>query len=225
MHAGLGADLGERMRDVVAVADVDELDAGEPADVLADGQRVGHALARVVRVGEPVDHRDLTIPGEVLHVRLGEGADHDAVHVAAHHVGGVPDGLADAQLDVARIEEHRLGAELLDADLEAHARARRGLHEDHRDGAAGEHGVRLARLLRGLELGRKVEQGGDFRRREVVDGEEAAAGEVELGEPVLEGLGHGTSSRRLLTAAVWRRGGDTAGTGRSTRAVPAVVTP
>ena len=143
--------------------------------MLADGERVGHALAGVMVVGETVDHGDLPVLGEVLHVLLGEGADHDAVDVAAHHVGGVLDGLAHAQLDVVGAEEHRLRAELLDADLEAHPRARRGLHEDHGDGAAVEERVRLARLLLRLELGGEVEQAGDLGRGEVVDGEEAAA--------------------------------------------------
>ena len=119
VHPGLGADLGERVRDVVAVADVDEPHALEAPDVLADGRRVGHAVAGVMVVDEAVDHRDLAVGGEVLDVLLGEGADHDAVDVAAHHVGGVPDGLADAQLDVGGVEEDGLGAELLDAHLEA----------------------------------------------------------------------------------------------------------
>ena len=192
VHAGLRADLGERVRDVVAVADVDELDVLEMAAVLADGERVGHALAGVVVVGEAVDHRDLAVLGEVLDVLLGEGADHDAVDVAAHHVGGVLDRLADAELDVVGVEEDGLGAELLDAHLEAHPGARRGLHEDHGDGAAGEQRVRDAVLLRVLELGGEVEQGDDLGRREVVDGEEAATGEVELGEVALGLLGHGT---------------------------------
>ena len=190
LHAGLGADLGERVGDVVAVADVDELGALQVADVLADGHRVGHALARVVRVGEPVDDRDLAVAGEVLHVLLGERADHDAVAVPAHHVGGVLDGLADAELDVVGVEEDGLGAQLLDADLEAHARARAGLHEDHRHRAAGEERLRGAPLLRLLERVTEVEQRDDLGGLEVVDGEEAATGEVELGEMALGLLGH-----------------------------------
>ena len=207
MHPRLGAHLGQRMRDVVAVADVHELDALELAAVLADRQRVGHALAGVMRVREAVDHRDLAVLGEVLHVLLRERTDHDAVDVAAHHVGRVFDGLAHAQLDVVGVQEHRLRAELLDADLEAHARARAGLHEDHGHGAAGEHGVDLAAYLCGLQLGGEVEQRLDLNGREVVDGQEAAAGEVELGDAALDGLGHGTPSWRRLTAAVYRRAG------------------
>ncbi len=181
-HAGLGAHLGERVSHVVAVAGVDELDALEPAAVLADGERVGHALAGVMSIGKAVDHRHLPVLGEVVNVLLGEGADHDAVYVAAHHVGRVFDRLAHSQLDVVGAQEHGLGAELLDADLEAHPGARAGLHEDHRHGPPGEHGVRLTPFLQGLDLCGEVEQPLHGGRRQVVDGEEAAAAEAQLGD-------------------------------------------
>ena len=61
-------------------------------------------------------------------------------------------------------------------------------------------GVRDAPLLRVLELGGEVEQGDDLGGREVVDGEEAATGEVELGEVALGLLGHGTP---FAGAGVW----------------------
>ena len=191
-HARLGADLGEGVRHVVAVTGVDELDALQTATMLEDGERIGHALAWVMRIGEAVDHGYLAVLGEVFDVLLGEGTDHDAVDVPAQHVGGVLDGLADAQLDVAGAQEHRLSAELLDADLEAHARTRARLHEDHRHSAPGKERMRRAALLGVLERGGQVEQGDDFGGREVVDREEAAAGEVELGEVALCLLGHGT---------------------------------
>ncbi len=62
------------------------------------------------------------------------------------------------------------------------------------DGAAGEHGVRLTALLRGLELGGQVEQRPHLGRREVVDGQEAAAGEVQLGDTGLQLCGHAAPS-------------------------------
>ena len=226
VHAGLGADLGERVGDVVAVADVDEPHALEAPDVLAHGERVGHRLAGVVRVGEAVDHRDLAVVGEVLDVLLGEGADHDAVDVAAHHVGGVLDGLPDAQLDVVGVQEHGLGAELLDPDLEAHARARTGLHEHHGDGAAGEEGMRHAPPAHVLELGGEVEQGDDLGGGEVADGEEAAAGEVELGEVTLCLLGHGTPfGRRVADSPRKRRGGGRTHLASGPRRCHAALTP
>ena len=52
--------------------------------------------------------------------------------------------------------------------------------------------LRGAPLLRLFERVAQVEQGDDLGRLEVVDGEEAAAGEVELGEMALGLLGHGT---------------------------------
>ena len=50
--------------------------------------------------------------------------------------------------------------------------------------------MRLAPLLRGLELGGEVEQGRHLGGREVVDREEAAAGEVELGQVALSESRH-----------------------------------
>ena len=45
------------MHDVVAVADVHDLLALDRAEHLLDRERVGDRLARVVEVGESVDHR------------------------------------------------------------------------------------------------------------------------------------------------------------------------
>ena len=94
---------------------------------------------------------------ERLDVGLLEGTDHDSVEVARKHDGGVLDGLAAAELQIAgrQVEPH--AAELVDPDLERDARAGRGLLEDHPERAAGEEVVLLPRFLEALQLVSEVE--------------------------------------------------------------------
>ena len=66
--------------------------------MLPDGEQVGQHLTGVAEVGQPVDHRDLGIPGQGLHLLLGEGADHDAIAVPVQYPGSVLDGLSPADL-------------------------------------------------------------------------------------------------------------------------------
>ena len=201
-HAGLGADLGQRVGHVVAVARVDQLATLESAAVLLDGERVGHRLTGMMVVGQTADDGDGGAGRQVDHVGLGVGADHDRVEVAAEHVAGVSHGLADAQLDVVGVQIERLGAELGDADLERDARAGRGLGEDHADGLAGQQRMRLGTLLGHLELAGQLDQPPDLGRREVVDGEKVAAGEAQVGDAVLQ-RGHVAS----FGARGWSAGG------------------
>ena len=56
-HSAERARLDERVRDVVAVADVRELEAGETAETLLEREQIRERLARVVLVGEGVHDR------------------------------------------------------------------------------------------------------------------------------------------------------------------------
>src|SRR5262249_28933064 len=87
-------------------------------------------------------------------------------HVAREDRRGVGDGLAAAELDVARGKKHRESAELEHPGLEGDAGAGRGLLEDHREGLAGE---RLPVPARGLlDLAGQVEQPRDLPRGPVL---------------------------------------------------------
>jgi hypothetical protein len=105
-------------------------------------------------IGEAVDDRNRRPPGQHVATLLGEGADHDAVAVAAEHAGGVLDGLAAGDLRALRGEVHGVAAELDHPDLERHPRAGRRLFEHHAEGAALEGAHRLAALAQRLELRR-----------------------------------------------------------------------
>src|SRR5258708_34185225 len=106
--------------------------------MLVEGVDVGEHLAGMVLVGEPVDHRHARLRGEALDDRLLEGADHDDVDHARDDARAVLDGLAAAQLRLARVEHDRRASQLVDAGFERHARARRALLEDHCQHAVGE---------------------------------------------------------------------------------------
>ena len=75
--------------------------------------------------------------GHLQQRRLLEGADHDQVDIARQHAGGVGDGLAVAELHLARPTAPCVcAAHLAHADVEADPGAGRGLLEDQRDHAA-----------------------------------------------------------------------------------------
>ena len=149
------------------------------AEVLRNREQVGEHLAGVQQVGQPVDHRDVGVLGQLLDLGVGERADHDPVHVAREHARGVGDRLAAAELDVARREEERVSAELPGAHLERDARARRRLHEDHRQRFPGERLLHVAPVR--IVLG-EIEEAVQLLGREVGDGEEVAVGAVGHGE-------------------------------------------
>ena len=58
LHAGLEAADDQRVRHVVAVADVAHLEALEHRELLADGHQVSQHLAGMAEIGQAVDDRD-----------------------------------------------------------------------------------------------------------------------------------------------------------------------
>src|SRR5262249_7666412 len=133
--------------DVVAVAEVDDLEPCEATEALPDGHHVGECLTRMRTVGEAVDDGDRRVRRELLDVGLRERADHDRVEVTGEHDRGVLDRLAAAELEIARREVETRPAELVDPDLEGDAGPGRGLLEDHPERAAGEEPGLLAGAL------------------------------------------------------------------------------
>ena len=135
------------------------------------GGDLGQQLARMEQIGETVDNRNGCEVGELLHVALGEGANHDPVDVAREDPSHVADRLAAAELDVARGEEESVTAELLGADLERNAGAGAALGEDHRQSLAGERefGIRAR-----LHPDRRIKQGLALGPGQIIKGEEVA---------------------------------------------------
>jgi hypothetical protein len=126
-------------------------------------------------VGEPVQDGHLGVLRELVHVCLPERPDHDPIQVAGEDGGRVLDRLAAPELEVAGREVEAGSAELGDSDLEAHARPRGRLLEDHPERATLEVPVGDALALARLEPVGQVEHEGELVRRPVVHPEEVAA--------------------------------------------------
>ena len=78
-----------------------------------------------------------------LESRLGVGAPHDRRDLAVEHAGDVLDAPRATPSGEAAVDDHRVAAELGDADGERHPGAQGRLVEDHGDGLrAGERLVR-----------------------------------------------------------------------------------
>jgi hypothetical protein len=119
---------------IVAIAEEDERATGRTAEALTDGQEVGKRLARVMRVGQGVDHGHVRPLRDLFDLRLRERAQHDRGRVAREHAGSVGDRLAATELELVRAQEESLGAEPVGGACERDARARRRLLEETRNG-------------------------------------------------------------------------------------------
>ena len=93
--------------------------------------------------------------------RVGPGADAHGRHLAREHQGGVARRLAARELHLAGAQHDRVAAQLVDAHLEGHARARRGLLEDQGHAAPGQSARGERRVL---QLDRAVQQRVSSRR-------------------------------------------------------------
>src|SRR5215813_852865 len=98
-------------------------------------------------VGQPVDHWNGSVAGQIIQLPRLVGADHDRVDIARQDARGIGYGLATAELAVGSTEIDRLAAELAHGDLERHAGPRRRFLEDHRQGLAGKRPVATAVLV------------------------------------------------------------------------------
>ena len=96
------------------------------------GQDIGHDLARVGAVGQPVDDRHGGILCQFQQHILLEGADHDQINIARQHPRRICDGFAMAKLHFAARKHHGLAAHLAHAHIERNAGAGRGFFKDQR---------------------------------------------------------------------------------------------
>ncbi len=161
---------------------------------------VGHDLAGVRGVRQPVDDGDGGGAGQLVQRFLPEGADHHGVDIAAEHAAGVGDRLAMAELHLLAREHHGLAAHLADADIERDARARRRLLEDQRDDAVLQRlGLVRAQpgpaVARRLDARRVVEDGAQIARRHPVEVEEMPGAHAALASSAAQA----ESSRRTAS--------------------------
>jgi hypothetical protein len=118
----------------------------------------------MVVLGEHVDHGDRAVLGYLLDDRVRPGADRDRLDQAREHQRRVARRLAPRQLQLALAQHQRVAAQLDDAGLERHARARGRLVEHQRDAHALERARAQAVLL---ELDRALDQLTELLLREL----------------------------------------------------------
>ena len=180
VDAELCADDHEGVGDVVpGIAHERELASMQVAsELLTHREDVCNHLRRVELGREAIPDRDARILGEGLDALLCESAVLDTVKHAAQDPGRILDGLLLAHLRGAGIEIGDIHAEIVAADLERAACARRCLLEEEHDVLALEVAVRLPCMLLALELCREIEEILDLFRSEIEKLQKAPAAEV-----------------------------------------------
>ena len=104
MRTQLGSGKRQGACDVVAIAYKYDLQTLQMAFSLPDGEVIGHRLAGMTVIGEPIDDGDAGVLAHLLNHFMGEGADHDALHHAFQVLRHVVHRLAFAQIDLGRRE-------------------------------------------------------------------------------------------------------------------------
>ena len=135
--------------------------------MLSVGEDIGEHLTRMMLIGEAVDHWHTRVRCEALDDLLAEGADHDDVAHAGHHLRGIFHRFATAELAVARVEIDRCAAELVHAGLEREPGTGRVFFEHHHQRAVEQRMVGLVVFELALDELRAFEQVGVLREREV----------------------------------------------------------
>ena len=159
---------------------------------LGHRQEVGEDLGRVELIGQAVPDRDAGELRQLLDDLLAEAAVLDPVVDAPEHARGVLHRLLVADLRAARAEVGDVSALVVRGDLEGHARARRGLLEDHRDVLAAHSRLLVAAVLGALQVTRQVEEVANLPGAEV----------EELGEvPIPQVVAHGRPPPRQSRGA------------------------
>ena len=98
LHADLQPADDQRVGHVVAIADIAHLQPFQYAVFFPNGHQVRKHLARMAEISQAVDDRNRTIFGQILHLLLIKGADHDAVQIAGQHSGRILHRLTSADL-------------------------------------------------------------------------------------------------------------------------------
>ena len=104
--------------------------------MFADRLQIRQHLTGMAEIGQPIDDGDGAVFRQALHLRLGEGADHDAVQIPGQHPGGILHRLTPADLQIPGGEEKPLPAQLIDARFKRHPGASGGFLKNHSQGFA-----------------------------------------------------------------------------------------
>jgi hypothetical protein len=158
MNAEASGEIHQGMADVVAVADVGQLETAQHAKTLLKGKEISERLAGMEFVGKGVDHRNAGVGGHLFENALRVDAGDDAVDPAVEIARDIGDrfALAERGRGLRVIEEDHGSAHALNADIEGDAGAERGLLENQGDEFAVQRRGVTDRA--GLDIGREVKE-------------------------------------------------------------------
>src|SRR5208283_710868 len=122
----------------------------------------------MAEVGETVDDGNARPLRHLFDDLMGEGANHDALNEALEILADVVNGFAFAEVDFRGRQIQSKAAQLMDANVEADARAQRGLLENEGEGLplkgfAEQFGI-------GLDEPREFNEFSNFLRRKIANG-------------------------------------------------------
>ena len=149
----LGAADHQRVAHIVPrVAQVSELEPGQFAEMLLQGQEIGQDLGGVVFVGQAVPDRHLGGVGKLLHNSLAEAAVLDTLKHRSKHPGRIGDRFLFADLAARRVKVGRAHAEVVRRNLKAAPGAGGCFFKNQRNVFAAQPVVRDAGFLLGFEF-------------------------------------------------------------------------
>ncbi len=146
MYAEVGADQQQRGRHVVAIANIGQPQAIGLAEMLADGQNVGHGLAGVPVIAEAVNHRDGGPLRQFANVLVFEDARHNPLDHAGEDARHIGDAFAFAQADFIWSHDDGVTAQVLHPDIKGYPCSQRGFLENHPQSLAFENRLVAAAL-------------------------------------------------------------------------------
>src|SRR5208282_2174742 len=135
----------QRVRHVVAVANVGEMKFLEISKMFLQGKEVGKSLARMLELAESVDHRNVGVSCHLFDDRMAEGSQDDDVDPAIEVVGDVVKRLARIEAAGRLVDEECAAAQAVHAGFEREAGAQGGLLEEHNHLLAGENAAEVRR--------------------------------------------------------------------------------
>src|SRR5271154_4482170 len=121
------------MADVVAVADVCELQSAQSAEAFFKREEIRERLTGMKTIGQRIYYRDTPVRGEFIERLLGKNARDDSVHHALQIFCHIANRFALAEPRGSVIKKNGAAAQTRNADFESYARAERGFLEDHRE--------------------------------------------------------------------------------------------
>ena len=162
----------QRVRHVIAIADVSKVKFLEIAEMLLQSKEVSQRLARMLEFAERIDHWNTGVGRHLLNHRMAEGAQHDDVDPALQVVGDVIERLARIEAARRLIKKECAAAKAVHPGFKRKPRAQRWLFEEHHHLLARKNAAKIRRPL--FEHGGEIEKGENFGGGKVMDGDEIA---------------------------------------------------